>query len=108
MILQVMSDGIVYRGKMLGSVHYFVYTEGKLPGHKGDLYLRFNDYDSLETLLQLSPEDELEVGEENMNYEYFRREVLEKARDIHFDYNLINKPAPKISRVAQPIGTHSE
>jgi hypothetical protein len=74
-----MSDGIWHQGAYLGSVHYFVYQEGQLPGKPNDLFVRFTNLGSLERLLQLPKESVLRVGEEAMTLERFRKEVLGKT-----------------------------
>ena len=89
-----MSDGIWYKGKLIGSVHYFVYSEGKLPGDKRDIFVRLNNLRALEILLQLSPRSRLRVGGDDKSYEIryekFRRETLTRVRDIHIETNFLD------------------
>ena len=42
-----MADNVTIGGRVLGSVHYNVYRERKLPGKNEDYYLRVKDVDSL-------------------------------------------------------------
>mgnify|MGYP001583631148 CR=1 FL=1 len=74
-----MSDSITYMGEMLGSVHYDVYKNGKLPGRPEDLFLRFRTHDSLDKLLNLALGEVVIVGDEKMTVGSFRDEILEKC-----------------------------
>lgn len=89
-----MSDGIWYKGKYLGSVHYFTYREGKLPGRKEDIHVMMHDFSALEKLLSLSPQSKLHVGgekkEDEIRYGRFRRETLAKTRHITLERNANN------------------
>ncbi len=84
-----MSEGIYYRNRMLGSVHWCVYQEGKLHGRDNDLFLRLNDINSLETILNMSPRSRLRVGCEQITYKVFMEEYLKKVRHILFENNSI-------------------
>ncbi|MBI3333942.1 hypothetical protein HYZ97_00450 [Candidatus Pacearchaeota archaeon] len=88
-----MSYGIWYRSKLIGSVHYLVYKEGKLPGREQDIFLRMNDLCALETLLKLSSRSSLRIGGNDkgheMRYAEFKEEILAKVRDIHIENNSI-------------------
>jgi len=61
-----MADNVTIGGRVLGSVHYNVYRERKLPGKNEDYYLRVKDVDSLVVLIGLPPTTVLQVGEEMM------------------------------------------
>jgi len=79
-----MSDGIWYNNECLGSVHYFVYKKGQLPGDPNGLYVRLHDFDDLERILQASQEETLRVGEKNMTIEEFKEKILGKTGHIGF------------------------
>ena len=81
-----MSDSITYKGEVLGSLHYWEYAEGKLPGHNNDRYLRLNDIEALETLLRLDDGDELLLGSTRMPYSQFKIDYLNAVRDVHFEH----------------------
>jgi hypothetical protein len=89
-----MSDGIWYRGELIGSVHSSFYRERKLPGREEDLFVRMNNLHALETLLKLSPQSRLRVGgndkSHEMRYERFEREFLAKTRHIHIESNFFD------------------
>ena len=85
-----MSDGIWYKGKLIGSVHYFVYKDGKMPGGRDkDIFVRLDNLGVLETLIRLNPGSILQVGGttrgDKITYEKFREEYLERVRDIRMD-----------------------
>jgi hypothetical protein len=73
------SDGIWYQQEYLGSVHYFVFRDGQLPGRPDEVFVRFTNLNSLERLLQLPQDSILRVGEEEMNVKNFKKEVLGKS-----------------------------
>ncbi len=88
-----MSDGIWYKGKLIGSIHYSVYKEGTVSREK-DLFIRMNNISVLEILLRLGPRSKLRVGGKTkayeLTYEQFRREWLEEVRDIRMEANKFN------------------
>lgn len=84
-----MSDLITYHGESLGSVHYFVYQEGKLPGRADDLFLRFINHNSLEKILTLLPEELVLVGDEEISVQKFKDEILKRCPYIGFENRMV-------------------
>ena len=68
-----------YQGRFLGNVHVGMKDS---QGHY-KFNLAMEDMAALETLLRLSPSDEILVDGKPESYEQFRREVLEKTDAIY-------------------------
>ena len=85
-----MSDGILYEGRMLGSLHAFVYMMGQLPGRPRDFYLRMNDASDFTTLLFLPDEEQFSMEGEIYTAKRFREQILPFVRDVHFERNANN------------------
>ncbi len=86
-----MSEGIWYKGRLIGSVHYahcYILRDGTLV-REDNIFVRLDNWSTLETLVRLHPKSRLCVGENNkcheMTYTKFRKGVLEKARAIRVE-----------------------